>query len=247
MKKINITVAGRTFQSSILGLLVYLILLGILCSLGNWQLRRSEEKKQFLQQQKLAQKAERIVLNQHDNINLKSLEYKKVSISGYYDVSHQFLIDNQIKNGQAGYFVMTPFFITGRNQAILVNRGWLPMNKDRSVKPDIEINKAETALRGRINHFPVVGIKLTGADIPTDSWPAVVQVVNTEILADKLGYTLSDFQLELDADMPLGYDRDWKSRIIMSPEKHVAYAMQWFALAMTLTVLFVWYGFKINE
>ncbi len=247
MKKINLCVAGKSFRFSVLGLTVYLILLGLLCSLGAWQLRRAEEKKQYLQEQKQAQQEKRMVLNQHDSIDLKSLEYKKVSVTGQYDVSHQFLIDNQIKKGRPGYFVMTPLIMDGHNRSVLINRGWIPMNKDRSIKPDIAIDKVTTTLTGRINHFPVVGIKLAGADIPTDSWPAVVQVVNTEILAKRLGYPLFNFQIELDVNMTDGYDRTWKDRVIMPPEKHLAYAVQWFALAITLTILFVWYSFKNNE
>ncbi len=247
MKKINLCVAGKSFRFSVLGLIVYLILVGLLCSLGTWQLRRAEEKKQYLQEQKQAQQEKRMILNSYDNIDLKSLEYKKVVVTGQYDLSHQFLIDNQIKKGRPGYFVMTPLILDGQNRSILINRGWIPMNKDRTVKPDITIDKRIITLTGRVNHFPVVGIKLAGADIPTDNWPAVVQVVNAEILSKRLGYPLLDFQIELDADMPDGYERSWRDRVIMPPEKHVAYAVQWFALAITLSILFVWYGFKNNE
>ena len=247
MKKITVPIAGRRIRISVLGLAGFLVLLGILCSLGNWQLQRADEKRLYLQQQQLAQKAERIMLNRLEHVDLKSMEYKKVSVKGAYDEAHQFLIDNQIKDGKVGYLVMTPFIIAGRNQAVLVNRGWVPMNKDRSIKPDIRIEKKHRVLSGRVNHFPVVGMALKGADIPTDTWPAVVQVINTEILDAKLGYSLLGFQIELDADQPGGYEREWKNVSIMPPEKHIAYAMQWFALAITLTVLFVWYHVKNNE
>ncbi len=226
------------------GLLLYLILLVILCALGFWQIQRAEEKRQFLHQQKVAGRAERIDLNRLDRPGLKALEYKKVKVTGHYDSQHQFLIDIQIKNGQVGYFVMTPFLIAGHKQAVLVNRGWVQMNKDRTVKPEIALDQTETEIMGRVNHFPVVGFKLTGADVPTEGWPAVVQLVNTDILTTRLGYPLLDFQIELDAEMAQGYGRDWKEQVIMPAEKHIAYAVQWFALAITLTILFAWYCIK---
>ena len=93
---------------------------------------------------------------------------------------------------------------------------------------------------GRINHFPAVGIKLKGAEIPTDNWPAMVQVVDSQVLSAKLNYELYDFQIELDADQKEGFQRLWKITTIISPEKHIAYAVQWFGLALTLTALFFW-------
>ncbi|WP_349431020.1 SURF1 family protein [Methylomarinum sp. Ch1-1] len=244
MKKLNISLAGRSFRFSIGGLLLYLIAVTVLCALGNWQLRRAEQKALFLQQQEVASEAEISDLNRQRQLDLKALEYQTVSVSGYYDPLHQFLIDNQISRGKAGYFVMTPFFIEGRDVAVLVNRGWVPMAQDRSLKTDISIEEANTTITGRVNHFPPVGLVLEGADVPSASWPAVVQVVNSEILAKRLGYPLLDFQVELDPEMTDGYRREWRSVSVMPPEKHIAYAVQWFALALTLTVLFIWLSHK---
>jgi surfeit locus 1 family protein len=97
---------------------------------------------------------------------------------------------------------------------------------------------------GRANHFPSVGIKLAGAEIPTDTSPAVVQIVDSEIIAKKLAYPLFNFQLELDKTLPNGFKREWHTTTLMLPEQHIAYATQWFALAFTLTVLFIVYSFK---
>jgi surfeit locus 1 family protein len=163
-----------------------------------------------------------------------------VQVRGHYDVAHQFLIDNQMQDGKPGYYVLTPFLIDSTNRAVLVNRGWLPLGAERSHLPDVEINTDVSEINGRINQFPAVGIKLKGAEIPTNGWPAVVQVVDSEVLAEKLAYGLYDFQIELDADANAGYKRQWKISTIISPEKHLAYAVQWFGLALALTGLFIW-------
>jgi len=63
-------------------------------------------------------------------------------------------------------------------------------------------------LRGRINRFPGVGIKLAGAEIPTEGWPSVLQVVDSQILAKKLGYSVFPFQIELDKGLPDGFNRE---------------------------------------
>ncbi|MCK5189666.1 MAG: SURF1 family protein [Methylococcales bacterium] len=234
------------FKLSFISFLFYLMVVTLLISLGFWQLGRADEKKVFLEKQKISV--------EKDVINIKSalatipedLRYRKIELTGEYDEQHQFLIDNQIVNGQAGYFVMTPLKIDGVNKTVLVNRGWVALNKDRQILPKLSVTTLNTTLKGRINNFPVVGIRLAGAEIPTEGWPSVVQVVDINILSKKLSVSLLPFQIELNADMNNGYKREWKKSTIMPPEKHIAYAVQWFGLAITLTVLFIWFSIKVK-
>jgi surfeit locus 1 family protein len=228
--------------------LAYLVVLVLLCSLGTWQLSRSEEKRLFLKQQELAAASTEIItLSNYIDMNADELRYKKIQVIGHYDTAHQFLIDNQFSAGKVGYFVLTPFIIQGGTTGILVNRGWVPLNLDRTVLPDVEIKDESTVVSGRINHFPSVGVKLAGAEIPTETWPSVLQLVDVNILAKKLTYPLMPFQIELDKDQQSGFKRDWQTTTVMLPEQHIAYAIQWFALAFTLTILFIGYSFKKND
>ncbi|WP_347989255.1 SURF1 family protein [Methylomonas sp. AM2-LC] len=237
----KLLIANRELRLSLLGISVYIVLLVLLCSLGFWQLDRSEQKRQFLEKQQQAMADETVInLNQQSVIDLAVSRYLKVQVHGHYDVGHQFLIDNQMQDGKPGYYVLTPFLIDNSNRAVLVNRGWLPLGAERSHLPAVEINTAVSEINGRINQFPAVGIKLKGAEIPTNSWPALVQVVDSEVLAAKLAYGLYNFQIELDAEASEGYKRQWKISAIISPEKHLAYAVQWFGLALALTGLFIW-------
>ena len=238
----KITVAGSSFDFSLIPLLLYLALVTLLVSLGFWQLGRADEKKIFLTKQQSSADKEVIKLISIIGDDPESLRYRKIEITGRYDEEHQFLIDNQIVSGQAGYYVMTPLLVDGMKTAVLVNRGWVALNKDRRVLPDVSIPSLKATILGRVNNFPVVGIKLAGAEIPTEGWPSVVQVVDSEVLADRLGYSLLPFQVELDGEMNEGYQREWRKNTVMPPEKHIAYAVQWFGLAITLTILFIWFG-----
>lgn len=227
--------------------LVYLCLLPVLLALGMWQLDRSKQKQALLKSQEQAVATETLHLSATIENDTEALRYRQVDVTGHYDAAHQFLIDNQISDGKVGYFVLTPFILAGETKAVLVNRGWIPLNRNRSVLPDLQIHNAQATIVGRINHFPSVGIKLAGAEIPTEAWPSIVQVVDANVLAEKLGYSLFQFQVELARELPDGFKREWRSSTIMLPEQHVAYAVQWFALALTLTVLFIWYSFKQND
>jgi len=227
--------------------LVYLCLLTVLLALGMWQLDRSKQKQALLKSQEQAVATETLHLSATIENDAEALRYRQVDATGHYDAAHQFLIDNQISDGKVGYFVLTPFILAGETKAVLVNRGWILLNRNRSVLPDLPIHNVQATIVGRINHFPSVGIKLAGAEIPTEAWPSIVQVVDANVLAKKLGYSLFQFQVELARELPDGFKREWRSSTIMLPEQHVAYAIQWFALALTLTVLFIWYSFKQND
>lgn len=225
--------------------LLFFAVLALLLSLSSWQWHRADEKREFLQQQQQAGQQERVQLLDNVENTADSLRYRKVTVTGHYDGKQQFLVDNQISNGKAGYFVLTPFILQGSTKAVLVNRGWLLANQDRKILPDVDLKSSDTiTITGRANHFPPVGIKLKGAEIPTDTQPSVVQVVDSSVLAHKLGYDLFDFQVELDAEAAYGFKREWQTISIMPPEQHIAYALQWLALAITWVVLFIVFRIK---
>lgn len=224
-------------------------LLPLLVALGFWQLGRAQEKEELLlmQQQRMSDNPLRLAAG--DAVDPEALRFRTVIVTGQYQSDRQFLLDNQVHNGRPGYFVLTPFSIDHQEQQLLVNRGWVPADADRSVMPAIGMppDTGTITLSGHINHFPAVGIKLAGAEIPTEGWPARVHVVDIQVLSKRLGKPLYDFQLQLDAAQAYGFVREWKTAVALSPEKHRAYAWQWFGLALTLTILFVWYSFKIER
>jgi surfeit locus 1 family protein len=224
--------------------LVFLCLLPLLLSLGLWQTNRAQEKRDFLQQQAQSQTLETSRLSTAIEDNADALRYKKLEVAGHYDLTQQFLIDNQVNEGKVGYFVLTPFILQGENKGVLVNRGWIAANSNRTQLPDVSMTAESTVITGRANRFPSVGIKLAGAEIPSNTKPSVVQVVDSEVLVKKLGYPLFSFQLELDKNQPNGFKREWHTTTLMLPEQHTAYAVQWFALAATFTILFIGYSFK---
>ena len=61
-----------------------------------------------------------------------------------------------------------------------------------------------------------------------------------ERLAAILGYPLRPSLILLEPEAPGGYRRDWQPRFGgFGPERHRGYAVQWFALAATLVILYL--------
>jgi surfeit locus 1 family protein len=243
----KLSLIGKQLQFSVLGIILYLLLLSLLCSLGFWQLGRAEQKQQLLLQQQAAASAPALNLNSHLIDDLDRDRYHKVIVNGHYDQEHQILIDNQVMEGKNGYWVLTPFFIKQQNKAVLVNRGWVAMGGDRKQLPEVGFAAEQLEIVGRINHLPSVGIKLKGMDQPSAGWPSVVQIADANVLAAKLGYEIYDFQVELDPEAGHGFRREWKTTVAIPPEKHQAYAVQWFGLALALSFLFVWISIQKTQ
>lgn len=243
----TISLLGRRLAFSVGALGAYVLAMAILCCLGFWQLDRAEQKRQLLLQQQAGMTGEALDMNRIETVDVDAVKYRPVKMVGHYDAEHQFLIDNQISEGKSGYWVLTPFIIDGGQKAILVNRGWIALGEDRSRLPELPVANEHRHVSGRLNSFPSVGLKLRGAEIPAAGWPSVVQLVDSRLLSEKLGYALHDFQIELDAGLADGYKRQWKIAVPIPPEKHLAYAVQWFGLALTLTALFVWISLKKSQ
>ena len=228
-------------------LLLFIVVFSLLLRLGFWQLNRADEKEMFLttQAQRLLDKPIPLaeLLKEQDR------RYRPVLLKGHYDVNHQLLVDNQINKGKLGGFVMTPFILSDGSGVVLVNRGWVAMDKTRKQLPDVKMatNHSEISLVGVINEFPSVGLVLKGADEPSKGWPSSVQIINIDKLALKFKYSFYPFQVQLRKDQANGYLRQWKINTRMPPEKHRAYAFQWFALAATLFFLTLWISSKTHK
>ncbi|PHS72403.1 MAG: cytochrome oxidase biosynthesis protein [Cycloclasticus sp.] len=223
------------FKANLFLTVLAILVLGLLLSLGFWQLDRAQQKQDLLDLQ-----SSRMSLPAVELINItvsdNNMRYLPVRVAGELDVAQQILIDNQVRHGIAGYSVLTPLRINSK-KAILLNRGWLPLGGDRNVLPDVTVQASNVQVSGKLDHFPTVGLKLDKADELSAGWPAITQVVDTDKVSKRLGYQVMPYQLLLNADEAEGYNRDWVV-MRMGPEKHHGYAFQWFALATSWVIIY---------
>lgn len=234
-------VAGRRFRPRPLPALITLALLPLLLWLAWWQLDRAEQKRdlQNRYQQQLA--APSVPLDQVSPA-LPVNRYRQIDVTGHYDTDHQLLLDNQIVDGEVGYHVYTPLLWGEPRRAILVNRGWVAVGESRDRLPDLSLAEASVSVRGRLAQPANPGLRL-GESLAMPGWPKVVPYIDYQVLAEVLGHPLEPAIILLDPDVPDGYHRDWQPRFGIGPERHTGYAVQWFALALTLAILFLIFSF----
>ncbi|MBM4195810.1 MAG: SURF1 family protein [Gammaproteobacteria bacterium] len=227
---------ARRFQPPLWASLGTLVLGGAFVGLGNWQLDRSEQKDVLFERFDTGS-AGAPAPAPTDGAALATQRYAVIMASGGYDVAHQVLLDARTRDGRAGYEVLTP--LVGDGTALLVNRGWIPANPDRRKLPDLAVGDAPRQVTGLLDALPRAALRAGPSDTRPDlPWPRVMLYPTAADLAQALGYPVRDYQLLLDPVGADGFDRRWRPALL-TPVEHIGYAVQWFALAGLVVVLYV--------
>jgi len=223
-----------------------LLMLALLLSAGFWQLRRAEEKRTIAAEQANRGDKGSFVLEPGlaASASLGRLRHRRAIAAGHYRSDIQYLLDNRTHNQVAGYHVLTPFRLQGSDVHLLVNRGWLPVGPDRRRLPAVTVSENALVQEGLIVAPPASGLELGASGYDGEGWPRVVQRVDLARIQELLGDPLLPFVLRLSPASNHGYGRHWQVRTGLTPERHVGYAVQWFALAVALVGLSVWVAVK---
>jgi surfeit locus 1 family protein len=219
-----------------------LVVLAGLLSLGRWQLERATQKRALFDAFEKGADATRVI-----GLDTAPVaRYAHVEARGRYDGARQVLIDNMTNaDGRAGYFVVTPFALAGGGW-LLVNRGWVPVGASRAALPSIDVSGEMRRVRGRADHLPSPGIHMGVPAALRPPFPAVANFpshAELEQLLREDSWARAAPLVLLDADQPDGYERRWQPPGF-PPLRHLAYAVQWFALALALAVIYVVTNFR---
>ena len=215
---------------------LFIIFLPLLVSLGFWQLDRAEQKRQritvYQEQMTLPPKP----FNTNVELDVEP-SYQKVYMEGRYDPKRYWLLDNQSRAGRNGYEVIAPVDVGG--QWVLVNRGWIEAPLRRDQLPKISIPNEPIRFEGYL-YQPSANVvfKQTDSDLPF-AWPKRVLYVDIATASQALSGRVYPAQLRVDDDVPGALLAHWPI-INSSPEKHQGYAIQWFGMAIILSVLYGW-------
>jgi surfeit locus 1 family protein len=212
----------------------------LLIALGCWQLDRGAQKRHrhllFMQRYT----SPPVALPEATTGEIpQSLIWRRVQASGRYRDLHV-LLDNRVRAGVAGVEVLTVFELDGGAQ-VLVNRGWLATPADRRLAPEVSVIDGVTDVRGHAGPPPATGLRFEpGADYDEALARHIIRVqwVDPAALNERYGLALAPFVIFLERGAPGGFARDWPEPGNRA-QRHVAYAVQWFALAVVLVIIYV--------
>jgi surfeit locus 1 family protein len=131
---------------------------------------------------------------------------------------------------------------------VLVDRGWVPLGATRDDLPDVAVGADERELSGTLDELPIPGVRVGPAAAPgATSWPRVLLFPTLSDVESALGVEVESRIILLDAGVPDGFERKWRPALGFGPERHLGYAVQWFAFALVTIVLFVALNLKRTD
>ena len=237
-------------------------------SLGQWQLRRADEKQQA---QALLTARQQLPAWQAadwpcDGRAADALPVQRTAqLTGTWLTERTVWLDNRTQQGRTGFEVVTPLRLHAPGSVcdgrlLLVQRGWVPRHAhDRQHVPDLHTTTGLVTVPGRVvatvSRVYQLGaepspVAASASAVTAHNPPALIrQNVDAAFWQAWLGQSpLPGALLQVQAEpespptAPAVLSRQWAAPDL-GRDKHLAYAAQWFALSAVAGGLTLWFQF----
>lgn len=206
---------------------VLAIAIAISCiALGSWQIRRLWSR----------QAANKIVAARRfaPEVELDSLprdtaaaHFRRVHLRGIYDNAQEIIYTLRGRNGSPGVNILTPLLRTGKDTAVLVNRGWV-YSPDGTTIDTQPWREADTLNgHGFVETFPTQG----PFPEPNPARPRTFRRLDRTALSKVFSYPIASYYVVLmdSATSPSAPPRVEQTPLDEGPHRN--YAIQWFSFA----------------
>ncbi|HTO00945.1 MAG TPA: SURF1 family protein, partial [Microthrixaceae bacterium] len=210
------------------------ILVAVLISLGFWQRSRYYEEKDRSDRLAAAAVATPLALDKLvalDDVPNKvpdTVRYKRVEVSGTYDVAHEVVVNNRSLDGAPGAWVLTPL-VQADGTAVGVVRGWIPLSVTESGPPYLKAAPPEGTVSvlgnvqltqeresfgpsdpktGTLTNLSRVDLKRFGQQLPYDLEPVYV-LLDTQSPPQPSTYPALISLQEVDSSQNFSYMMQW--------------------------------------
>ncbi len=204
--------------------------------LGYWQLSRAQEKQQRLN---ILNQPSKQVIAQVATISDESIRnFERLELLVELESDINLLLENKIQNGELGYHVLNLVREPISEKVFLVNRGWIAGRAHRDDLPSIDLPLHQWQIKGRLYS---INPQVLSEDAAIESHGNLLRlpVLDSFIvskLENQLGIDIEPYLVRLDSEVNGTFLIDW-AWVSMQPEKHLAYAFQWFGLAFTFLIV----------
>ncbi len=230
-----------------LSTLLVLAAMTVMIRLGFWQLNRLDQRRARNAEITYQLSLPPISLNDDHPLpaDLSTLTLRQGTAYGKFDFSRQMALTQQSWMGSPGIHLITPLLIEGSNQAVLVNRGWIPYAESPPEKWS-QFNQTDSV--------PVTGFIQLSQELPQARTGANRQMENTEFAPQIEWYRvdIKAMQAQLPYEilpifiwqLPTG-DNSLPYRaepeFDLSEGSHMGYAIQWYTFALVLGLGYISY------
>lgn len=250
----------RVFRPRLLVTLIFLVMLGCLVSLGQWQVNRFQQARDGIaafaaQHDQPPVRALGVVPGAlADRPRLKALHFRRADLEGTLEPERAVLLTARYMFGRRGYGVMMPLRLGGdagqRGPAthLLAHLGWVPEDKVAEYLKSVAEAPARRVM-GRLQVPPTdPPVRQVGEFVGRPTWP---RASPSDLAASFPGL---DPRLMIQAgNLAVGDPVDptrvpldgYAHPVRMHPSKHAEYAATWYGLAVAL--IGVWIALSLQR
>lgn len=225
---------------------VFVAAVGVTCViLGFWQLDRLEERRvtnlvHAARFEEPPQSIDRLLQLAGDDID--SLEFRRATATGEYHPAEEVLIRSRVRDGIAGFGVITPLVDTD-GSAVAVDRGWVPLEFDTVPVSAAPPPDGTITVTGVIRLSEQRGA--LGRDDSTAEEDASFSRIDLDLLDTMVTAELEPVYLqELREGSPIDLPATAPPPDFDDEGPHLSYAIQWFSFAV---VGAIGYGFLLRR
>ncbi len=227
------TISGWRFAPRLWSTIVAAVVIVIMVQLGNWQLSRAREKESRQEQLDLLSRQPAVIMPPTP-VKLEDFQYRKVEAHGVYVPSHTIYLDNKIYQGVAGYHIITPLRIGTSDMHVLINRGWVAADRDRSKLPQVSTPEGTVDITGIATAAAQKTLELSKEMVSGRVW----ENLDLERYRNATGLLLQSVMVLQEGDIKDGLVRHW-ARPDIGVGKNIGYAVQWFAMAVAVLSIYL--------
>jgi surfeit locus 1 family protein len=216
--------------------LLFALPIPLFIGLGYWQLDRADQKRELARTmtERTEMPAEELTGMVRD---FAALDYRKLMARGTFEADGQIYLENRREGGRTGFHVITPLHLEGSDVRVLVNRGWIPAERDGSPSHAPAASGVVT-VNGDAYVPSAPALVLGGGAQAVASWGKRWPYLTIPLFAGQATYPVEPVMILQSPHDPNGFVRHWP-RDLPGPGMHIGYAIQWFAFAAIAFVLYL--------
>jgi surfeit locus 1 family protein len=213
-------------------LLVTIVVVALLLGLAMWQWARAANKAQLLQRLEQLQQAGAVSARALTELTPAQADGLLIGAQAHWVAPVVWLLDNQMLQGKIGYDLIVPMQLDATGEIVLINLGWLAAPRERAQLPVPSV-PARFTIQGVVRTH-LGGFRLGKNTENNGRWPRRIQQIDLPDLSAQLKQSLYAGIIYQQQNSPYAVHYQ---PVVMLPERHRAYALQWALLAIAVLVI----------
>ncbi len=216
------------------GLLIGLIAIASFVALGFWQLRRLEDRRDFVARVEARTATAAVEFDTLDTGVGDAIEFRRVVVRGVYIPSEEVLVRNRTRSGVSGQHVLTPLVLAD-GSAVIVDRGWVPLDVSGPPVAEAPPPSGTITVEGIIRLSETPG--RFGPRDPTEGELDKISRPDIDRLQQQIDLDLAPVYVQLLGQSAAGQQFPIPAAIPDPGEgPHLGYAVQWFLFAGVVAI-----------